>query len=51
MSQIYYNYFVSCWKINENFTEDNLNNAVKKGYITEGEKEKIMSEERHIMGG
>lgn len=51
MSAIYYRYFLSCWKINVNFTEENLSNAVKKGYITEEEKEQIMSEERTFIGG
>ncbi len=40
MSKLY-NYFVSCWTRNPNFTEENLNNAVIKEYITEAESNAI----------
>lgn len=41
MSKLY-GYFASCWKVNPNFTETNLNNAVTKGYVTADEKAQIM---------
>jgi hypothetical protein len=37
MSRLY-NYFVSCWTINPNFTIEQLDNAVSKGYITADEE-------------
>lgn len=40
MSKLY-NYFVSCWTTNPNFTEVNLQNAVTKGYITQEEADTI----------
>jgi hypothetical protein len=43
-----YNYFVSCWRFNPNFTETNLNNAVNKGLITTEEKAQIMLIPREI---
>lgn len=36
MSRLY-NYFVSCWTGNPNFTEQQLDNAVIKNYITQEE--------------
>lgn len=36
-----YNYFVTCWTMNPNFTVTNLNNAVTKGYITAAEETQI----------
>jgi hypothetical protein len=42
MSRLY-NYFVSCWTTNPNFTESQLDAAVTKGYITQEEKEAIKS--------
>ncbi len=47
MSKLY-NYFVSCWKYNPDFTETNLNNAVTKKYITEDEKTQIVLTTREI---
>lgn len=38
MSLVYYNYFLSCWRINTGFTTTNLDNAVTKEYITVDEK-------------
>lgn len=36
-----YNYFLLCWAGNPNFTEQNLANAVTKGYITADEQTTI----------
>lgn len=46
---ILYNYFVSCWRLNPNFNEENLNKAVTKGYITEEEKAEILKIERKFL--
>lgn len=43
-----YNYFVSCWKNNPNFTETNLTNAVTKGLLTEQEKQQILEIPRNV---
>lgn len=43
-----YNYFVSCWRFNSSFTEQNLTNAVTKGYITEAEKAEILAIPREL---
>ncbi|WML35937.1 hypothetical protein [Clostridium sp. OS1-26] len=47
MSRLY-NYFVTCWKYNSNFTEINLDNAVDKGLITADEKAQILLIPREI---
>jgi hypothetical protein len=36
MSRLY-NYFASCWTFNPNFTEEQLDTAVAKGYLTTDE--------------
>lgn len=41
MSRLY-NYFVSCWKLNPNFTDENLTNAVTNKLLTEEEKQQIL---------
>lgn len=47
MSRLY-NYFVSCWTYNADFTESNLDNAVVKGLVTELEKSQILLIPREI---
>jgi len=43
-----YNYFLTCWKYNSTFTEQNLTNAVEKGLISEDEKKTILATPRQI---
>jgi hypothetical protein len=45
MSKLY-NYFLSCWKYNPNFTTANLDNAVAKVLITADEKTVIENTSR-----
>lgn len=47
MSRLY-NYFVSCWKYNVNFTQINLDNAVTKGLITSDEETEILVIPREV---
>jgi len=48
MSRLY-NYFVSCWKYNANFTTTNLDNAVTKGLLTEAERTDIEAIPRELV--
>lgn len=47
MSKLY-NYFVSCWKYNPNFTTINLDNAVAKDFLKPEEATAIKGIERLI---
>jgi hypothetical protein len=40
---MYYNYFLDCWK-NGSIDEEGLTKAIERGYITEEEKQEIISQ-------